>query len=419
MSGCLNCVTEPARFRDVFAVAEFRALWAAQVLSLIGDQLARVALGVLVFDRTGSPLWAAATYAISFLPWVAGGPVLSVLADRLPRRRVMVVCDLARAALVAMMVVPGISVWLLAGLLFVTELFAPPFDAARSATLPLVLEGDRYVAGTAIGTVTFQVGQLVGFVIGGATVAAVGVRTALAIDAATFVASAMLLVLWVRHRPAPGAHSVEGVWAALVGGARLVFSDPYLRAVLGLAWLAAFYAVPQGLAVPYAAALGGDAVTVGLLLAAYPLGISIAAVVFSRLVRPELRLGLMGPLAIVACGILILCASGPGLVVSLLIFAISGAASCYQLAASVAYFTSVPDAMRGRAFGLAQAGLSVGQGAAILLAGAAAERWPPATVIAASGLIGAVTALPLVVAWHRVSRRGCRDVGWGRLRAGG
>jgi MFS family permease len=63
-------------------VAEFRGLWTAQVLSLLGDQLARVALTVLVFDRTESALLTGLVYAVTYLPWLLGGPLLSGLADR-------------------------------------------------------------------------------------------------------------------------------------------------------------------------------------------------------------------------------------------------------------------------------------------------------------------------------------------------
>ena len=77
-------------FRDVFAVAEFRALWAAQLLSVIGDQLARVALTVLVYDRTRSALLAAVTFVASIVPTFVGGVMLAWLADRYPRRRVMI-----------------------------------------------------------------------------------------------------------------------------------------------------------------------------------------------------------------------------------------------------------------------------------------------------------------------------------------
>src|SRR5215469_10177351 len=87
-------------FREVFVVPEFRALWAAQMLSVAGDQLARVALTVLVYDRTRSAFLAAVTFVMGVMPIFLGGAVLSGLADRLPRRAVMIVCDLGRAALV-------------------------------------------------------------------------------------------------------------------------------------------------------------------------------------------------------------------------------------------------------------------------------------------------------------------------------
>ena len=80
-------MAERATFRDVFAVSEFRALWLAQILSVAGDQLARVALTWLVFERTRSSLLAALTFVVSIVPTFVGGLTLSGLADRYPRRR--------------------------------------------------------------------------------------------------------------------------------------------------------------------------------------------------------------------------------------------------------------------------------------------------------------------------------------------
>ena len=75
---------------------EFRALWLSYVLSVGGDRLALVALTLLVYDRSKSPLLAAVTFAAGFVPYLFGGMFLSGLADRLPRRSVMVACDLLR-----------------------------------------------------------------------------------------------------------------------------------------------------------------------------------------------------------------------------------------------------------------------------------------------------------------------------------
>src|ERR1700753_1427942 len=89
-----------ATFGAIFAVREFRALWLSVLLSSAGDRLALVALAVLVYQRTGSPLLAALAYSAGYLPWVIGGLFLADLADRRPRRTVMVGCDVARAVLV-------------------------------------------------------------------------------------------------------------------------------------------------------------------------------------------------------------------------------------------------------------------------------------------------------------------------------
>ena len=98
-----------ATFRDVFAVREFRALWFSEVLSVAGDRLALVALTLLVFYHTRSPLLTAIVYAAGYLPWVIGGLFLAGVADRRPRRSVMVVCDVVRAVLVAAMVMPVLA----------------------------------------------------------------------------------------------------------------------------------------------------------------------------------------------------------------------------------------------------------------------------------------------------------------------
>src|SRR5262245_51548455 len=81
------------------SIVEFRALWLAYAQSIVGDQLARVALSILVFNRTGSPAWTAITYALTFLPALVAGVLLSGLADRHPRREVMMGADLARGGL--------------------------------------------------------------------------------------------------------------------------------------------------------------------------------------------------------------------------------------------------------------------------------------------------------------------------------
>src|ERR1700754_2262563 len=117
------------RYRDLFAVREFRYLYLGLVISYVGDQLAAVAVAVLVFDRTGSALLTGLAYASAFLPALAG-PLLGAYADRLPRRGLLVGCDLIRAVLVAALIVPGMPVWPAIVLLFAGHTVTPLFVAA-------------------------------------------------------------------------------------------------------------------------------------------------------------------------------------------------------------------------------------------------------------------------------------------------
>ena len=151
----------------MFAVAEFRALWGAQLLSVFGDQLARVALTVLVYDRTRSALLAAITFVASIVPTFVGGVTLAWLADRYPRRGVMIACDLTRCAIVLVMAIPGLPLGGLVALLFLVTLVSAPFTSARAAIYPDVLKGEKYVMGTAVTLTTYQFAQVLGFAAGG------------------------------------------------------------------------------------------------------------------------------------------------------------------------------------------------------------------------------------------------------------
>src|SRR4051794_30653221 len=127
--------TRRVTFREVLANREFRAMYVAQALSVVGDQLARIAIAVLVFNRSHSALLTAASYALSYLPWAIGGPLLSGYADRLPRRSVMVVCDVVRAFLVLLVAIPHLPTGALLLLVTVVAALEPPFVSARAAML--------------------------------------------------------------------------------------------------------------------------------------------------------------------------------------------------------------------------------------------------------------------------------------------
>ena len=392
---------ERATYRGVFAVGEFRALWAAQVISFAGDQFARVALALLVYSRTGSAALAAVTFAAGTAAQFAGGLLLGWVADRYPRRAVMIGCDLACAALVAVMAIPGVPLPALIVLLFTVALAVEPFLAARMATNRAALGPGLFPLGNAITISTYQLAQLAGFAAGGVVAATAGTRTALLIDAASFAASALIVRAGVRARPAPGGAGPAR--PDLLAGARLVFTRPAARTAVLLMWLAAFFAAPEGVTVPLGAQLGGGA-TVGWLLAAMTAGAAAGALGYTRLLGPARSLRGAALAAAAACALLTLFALSPGLAGALAILFASGLCTGYIATAGGALMNAIPDEHRGKAGGVIGAGMALGQGLAIIAAGAAAQQYRPAAVIAAFGLAGTAAAGLLAPGWARARR---------------
>jgi MFS family permease len=384
-------------YREVLAVREFRAIFLSQGLSTIGDQITRIAVALLVFDRTGSAFAASATYACSFLTWLVGGPVLSVLADRYPRLGVMVMSDLARAALVAALVVPGLGLVPIFVLLLLIGALAPPFDASRSSLLPEILKGERYVVGNVLMNAVFQGGQVAGFVLGGGLVASVGYEAALLLDCSTFLLSAGTLLMFVQSRPS--ATAVEDrlpFLAETKAGVSAVARTPDLRGLLILSLLGTAVAIPsEGLAVAMADEIGRGPVTAGALTAAVPLGFLVGSAALVRL-PAERRLGLVGRLMLLsAVPLLVMPATtSPVLLVALLV--VTGVGSALQLVLSAEYVQRTPAHLRGRAYGVAGSAIMAVQAVVLLAAGGAAEAVSTRWVLAVTGA-AALLLLPYVL----------------------
>jgi MFS family permease len=374
------------------------------VLSFAGDQFAQVAIAILVYRRTHSAFLTALAYALTYLPPIAGGPLLSGLADLFPRRRVMIACDVLRMGTVGLMAIPGMPFAGLCTLLFCTVLAGAPFSSARAALLPDVLPGDKFVLGSAIGNISFQASQILGFVAGAAVVAVVDPYWTLSLDAVSFGISAFIVTAGVRARPLPDRDQARrpSLWAVSADGIRIVFGSRTLLTLLLFGWLAGFYIVPEGLAAPYAHSLHGSTLTVGLLMAAMPAGMVIGAFLLGRMATPSTRMRMMGWLAILSCIPLIGSAWSPPLWAVLLLWALAGAGGAYQLAAAAAFVQALQPATRARAFGLAQSGLYAVQGLGILVGGAVAEAIGAPLAVGLAGLVGLTAAAMLAVNWTQL-----------------
>ncbi len=385
----------------VLAVSEFRALWLAEAQSVAGDQLAKVALVIMVYSRTGSAWWAAAVYALTFLPALAGGLGLAQLADRFPRRPLMVACTAAQAVLVGLMAIPHMPIAVLCVLVVGVQLAQSPAQAAQNAaTREIFTDDELYLRSQDLRGITTNTLMLVGLGGGGLLVMGIGTSWALAIDAATFLISAMVIARWVRNRPAAG-DKADGWFVS----ARYVFSDRRLRLLLTLSWLVGLVVVPEGLAAPLAREMGAPDAAIGWVLAADPLGFVVGTFILSRFVSAAARVRVMGVLATCSAGTLVVFIAHPNLALTLVLLALAGGLGAYQITVSATFNTLVPNAIRGGAIGIASTGLRVAQGVGIAAGGAVAELTHSSfSTVALAGVLGVLIAVPAAVAWSRISR---------------
>ncbi|TDE56570.1 MFS transporter [Nonomuraea mesophila] len=392
-------------YAKVLAIGEFRGLWLGGLLSRAGSQLARVALAVLAYERSGSAAVTTLVYAMTFVPALVGGPALGWLADRYPRREVTIACDVIRTVLIGAVALPGLPLPALCALVFASQLLDSPSRAARISLTPDVLPRELYQTGVAVHQLSDQVVTLLGFAGGGIVVALVGADTAILINAATFAAAAMLTLATVARRPAAAGKQP----ISLLGGLRLVAGHRALRSLLGLAMLSGFHVIPEAIAVPYAASFGLGTAEAGLLMAALPAGNVIGVFVLSRFLSEARRMALMAPMAVAASVPLVASAADPGYVPLLLLWTVCGVLTGYNVAANAEYVRIAPTQSRGQAVGLASSGMVAAQGLGILLGGLLVEAAGPEHGLAIAGAAGLVAGVPVLLAWNRATRSGPRD----------
>ncbi|MDX3579331.1 MFS transporter [Streptomyces sp. FL07-04A] len=397
----------PAGYLQVFAVREFRSVFAAHLLSMLGVIVAEIALSVLVYDLTGSPLLSAFAWALGFLPYVVGGTLLAGVADRFPARRVLVGCDLVCAACVLPMTAPGAHLAVLLALRCCLAVVSPVFAGTRMATLADILgDGDLFVLGRSLLRITAQSALLVGFGLGGVLLTVASPRQALLLTVATFLASAALLRLGTRRRPAR-ARTGGALVADSLRGARQVLADRRTRALLLLFWVPPTFAVaPEALSAPYADDLGAGSVGLGLLMCALPVGTVAGELYAGARLRPAARERIALPLACVTLLPYLGYALRPGLAVSLLLLVVAGAGSAYTLGLDQWIVRDVPVELRGRAMTLLTAGLMTCQGVGMALAGVAAEVAGVAWTVTGAGALG---ALACVLTAREVRKTETRD----------
>ncbi|HET7030117.1 MAG TPA: MFS transporter [Candidatus Limnocylindrales bacterium] len=218
---------------SVFRKRDFRLLWTAQLVSTIGTGLTDLAAGILVFKATGSALSVGLMFMATAVPTLIVGLIAGVFVDRYDRRKIMVISDLARAAIVvAIPFLISINIALLYVAVAAVSTISQFFNPANDALLPEVATDDELAAANSWIMISSFGSTSVGFALSG-LLATIDIDLAFWLDAITFVFSALLLIrVRVGKIETADETSIAVVVSNLKDGIATLVGTPTIRNLL-------------------------------------------------------------------------------------------------------------------------------------------------------------------------------------------
>ena len=387
----------------------FPNLALAYFVNELGNWLGEIALAVLVYEATGSPLAVAALFfGIHFTPALLGPPIVARL-ESLPARRTLPALYAVEALAFAALALFAGDFSLIAVLALATfdgSIASAARALTRASATAVLAPAGQLREGNALLNVAFTIGAASGPAIGGLVVAGVGIEAALIADALSFLAVAVLLTL-TRHLPTPEVERSEGDWRVRLRlGLTYVNQRPALRRLLAAQAAAfIFFALVIPIEVVFAKdTLGAGDAGYGALLASWGSGMVLGSLLFAALGRIPLPLLLVGSTA--AIGVAYLgTAVAPSLIVACAASVLGGLGNGIQW---IALVTAVQELTRAtyqaRVLSLLEALASAMPGLGFVIGGVIASIFEPRLAYAVAG---AGVVIILVIAATRL-----RQVDW-------
>lgn len=395
----------PLRSRD------YRVLWLAQLVSVIGDKVHQIAMSVMVYKVTGSLMHVGIMLAITTLPAVLFGMAAGVFVDRWDRRLTMVASDLLRAAIV--LAIPwlvrlGMPFFYAAAFSVATvSLF---FEPARLSLIPDIVERDDLMAANSLDNVTTSVSELLGLAFGAGLVSVIGASAAFVFDGLTFVVSAGFVALLSKRQRVPAeGETVERFAGQLGRGLKHIGEQPVLRELvvvysLAAAGIAASITAVNGLALERfgTGAVDGRAVGLAVLDSAITVGLLLGSVSVGQSGVDKAGRKFLASLGIFGLAFALV-ALAPTLPLAMPLLVVGGVANMwfYVPGATIIQRTSRADYL-GRVFAAKNALSRVATVAGFLIAGIMAERFGLSATVA---IIGATIVAVSVFGWSRGALR--------------
>ena len=385
---------------------DFWLYFSGQLISQVGSSFTLFALPLLVFKLTHSATSLALTTASNFVPYLLFGLLLGALADRVNRKRMMLLTDVARGVVIAVLPVLALSgalrvadIYVVA---FVQSTLGILFNCGEFAAIPSLVGREDLVAANGRIMATNSAGQILGPILAGVLVTFMSPADLLFFDAASFILSAISLAAVRRSfnaagRPGPASTRMTGLFRDVRAGLRYVWSQPVLRSISLMMALINFVASTEGSQLVLFAkrALGASDSEVALLFAAGAAGVVVVSISAGPIRRHlSFAVTAIGALAVSGLSVTAMALIGSYPAALVLWAASSGFGLLLNINTAALRQAIVPDAMYGRVVSIAQvlAWSAIPLGA---LAGAAAIRLSGsvAGVYAAAGTLTALIAL--------------------------
>jgi MFS family permease len=375
------------------ASRDFRLLWFGQLITQAGSALRLVAIPYQIYVLTGSSLAVGLLGLFSAIPLIGLSLWGGVIADRVDRRRMLLVtntCLALTSVALALSTQAGLAT---VPVLYLLTAIGSGFGAldqpARSALAPSLLERRLIPAAMALNQTQFQVAQVVGPAVAGVLIARFGLAPAYWIDVATFiVATGALLLMRVPRRNNETVHAAP--LRALADGMAFLLSRPLLLATMSVDFFATFFAVSRAV-MPYYAdrvfAVGPEGL--GLLYAAPGVGATVVALTSGWTNRAQRRgLGILVSVAIFGLAIALFGLLPPtGFIAGLALLAIAqGADTVSSIFRHTILQLETPDALRGRLSAINLVFVAGGPQLGQVESGVVAQLWSPEASVISGGL---------------------------------
>jgi MFS family permease len=392
-------------FWEVLRLPAFGRLWLAQLCGRLGEAIALVAMPLLVYALTGSAELLSLIFILQLVPRIVLAPIAGVLADRLDRRRVILSADVARAALVALLLVAD-QPWQIAVLATLVAIGTAIAGPAELAAVPMVVPPGQLVPALSITQVAASVVRIVGPTLAAGIIALTGPRAAFAAQALCFVVSAGAifgLALPPVARSSPTASPLERVVREMAEGLHIVWRNPIVRGIAAVEalWQIVFavFVVTALVYVAETLRLGSEGpVVYSTLMAMFGAGTAVGALVARRvedwLGRPRLMaIGYLAPLLLIPAVLT------PPLPVLFACWLTLGFLDAWAVIAMQTYLAeAVPDALRGRVYATWTGMVTLGGAAGFALVGWVTPRLgAPLTLALAGAVVGLGGPLLLLI----------------------